>query len=256
MISRRAILAGALAAIPSRILRDSVMIPTIAITFDVYDTTYSNALWDMVSKGIPGTFFADCDKIGTAGNPSKDNLILMAANGWEIGARVYRTIAGAEANMVAVWLNNRGVACDRLMAQKTAMHNLGFDIKSIAASQRQWSPQLRGVASHLFENVRVANNVTTPPTFQAYPIPDPLYVQNGGTNSWGGSDTVASLSAQLDGLIANGGLWIPIIHRVDTTGDPAFTVQTSVFQGFTSYLQSKIAAGQVRAVTFRDAVKS
>ena len=230
------------------------MVATVAMTFDNYDTTYSNAFFDMLSKGIPGTFFVDSSRVGLPGNPTKDNLILMAANGWEIGARVYGIVNGAEVNMVASWNNNRDDASDRLKAQRDEMLGMNFAIKSIAASQRAWSPQLRGLASHLFENVRVADNITTPPTFQSYPIPDRLYVSDGATNSWGGPDTVASLSAQLDSLIANGGLWIPVIHRVDSSGDPNYTVATSVFQGFTSYLQSKIALGVVRAVTFRDAV--
>lgn len=223
---------------------------TIAMTFDNYDTTYSNAFFDMQAKSIPGTFFIDCDKVGVAGNPTKDNLILMAALGWEIGARVYGTISGAEANMVSVWNSNRDICADRLMAQKNTMHGFDFDIKSISASQRAWSPQLRGLAYHMFQNVRVADNITTPPTWQTYPIIDRLYVRNGATDSWNWGATTASLTAQMDALIANGGTWFPVIHRVDTAGDPNYTVQTSVFQGFTSYLQNKIAGGLVRAVTF------
>lgn len=227
------------------------MVATIALTFDNYATTYSNAFFDMQAKGIPGTFFVDSSRVGQIGQPSRDNLVLMAANGWEIGARVYGTIAGNEANMVSVWENNRGIALDRLKAQRDEMASLGFHIKSIAASQRAWSPYLRGIASHLFEYVRVADVYC----WGSYPISDPLYVRQGGTDSWSGTDTTASLCAQLDDVIAANGIWFPVIHRVDSSGDPAYTVATSEFQGFTSYLQSKVAAGVVRAVTFRDAVK-
>jgi hypothetical protein len=226
------------------------MVATVAMTFDTDATTYSNAFFDMQSKGIPGTFFVDSSRVGLSGQPTRSNLVLMAGNGWEIGARVYGTVSGTEANMVSVWNNNRDVACDRLKVQRDEMYALGFDIKSVAASQRAWSPALRGLASHMFENVRVADLVS----WGSYPIADRLYVREGGTASWGGSDTVASLCTQLDEVIAANGIWYPIIHRVDMSGDPLYTISPTVFQGFTSYLQSKIALGVVRAVTFREAV--
>lgn len=226
------------------------MLPTVAMTFDTDVTTYPNAFFDMQSKGIPGTFFVDSSRVGMAGQPTKGNLVLMAGNGWEIGARVYGTIGGSEANMVSVWNNSRDAALDRLKAQRDEMYALGFRIKSIAASQRAWSPALRGLASHLFENVRVADLTT----WGSYPIADRLYVRDGGTASWSASDTVASLCAQLDAVIAANGIWYPIIHRIDVSGDPLYTISPTVFQGFTSYLQTKIAAGVVRATTFRDAV--
>lgn len=254
MISRRVIVAGlAASAIPSHIGRDSPVVATVAMTFDTDPTTYTNAFFDMQSKGIPGTFFVDSSRIGQPGQPTRDNLILMAASGWEIGARVYGTLGGTEANMVSVWNNNRGTACARLKAQRDEMYALGFDIKSIAASQRAWSPALRGLASHLFENVRVADIVG----YGTLPVADRLYMREGGSASWSASDTLSSLCSWLDGLIATGpnAVGVPIIHRIDTSGDPLYTISPSVFQGFTSYLQSKIAAGVVRAVTFRDAVK-
>jgi len=228
------------------------MLPTIVMTFDTDVTTYTNALFDMEAKGIPGTFFADADRINTAGWPSKDNLLIMAMKGWEVGARVYGTISGAEANMVALLTNNRGTAFDRLKAAKDLMYAQGFDIKSIAAAQRAWSVPLRGMAAQLFDNVRVADTVN----YGTLPIADRLYVRDGGSNSWSSADTVASLSAWLDGLIAAGpnAIGIPVIHRIDTAGDPNYTISPTVFQGFTSYLQSKIAAGVVRAVTFDTAM--
>lgn len=216
------------------------------MTFDTDVTTYSNALWDMAGKGIPGTFFADADRINAAGQPTRDNLLLMAMQGWEIGARVYGTLNGAEANMVSVMTNNRSIAFDRLKAAKELMYAQGFAIRSIAASQRAWSSPLRGMAAQLFDAVRVAD-VTS---WGSYPV-DPLYVRAGGTNSWSAQDTVASLSAQLNAVIAAGGVWYPVIHRVDNAGDPNYTVPVAVFQGFTAYLKSKVDAGLVRAVTFQ-----
>lgn len=252
MLTRRTILAAGLAAtFAPRMAVASSMTATVAMTFDTDVTTYPNAFFDMQPKGIPGTFFADSSRVGQPGQPIRDNLVLMAGCGWEIGARVYGTLNGAEANMVSVWNNNRDIALDRLKAQRDEMLALGFAIKSIAASQRAWSPQLRGLASHLFEYVRVAD-VTA---WGSYPISDPLYVQKGGTASWSASDTVASLCAQLDAVIAVNGIWFPVIHRVDTSGDPLYTISPAVFQGFTAYLQSKIAAGAVRALTFRDAIQ-
>lgn len=263
MIGRRAFLQGFTAAAVAPQAWCRPMLPTVVMTFDTDITTYTNALWTMTpdpSTGlpvIPGTFFADADRIGNSGWPSKDNLLIMAMKGWEIGARVYGTLDGKEANLVAV-LNSgngagRGIAFDRLRAAKDLMHAQGFDIKSIAAAQRAWNPALRGMAACLFDNVRVADVAG----YGTLPVTDRLYVRDGqGSNSWGASDTVASLSAVLDGLIAAGpfSYWVPVIHRIDTSGDPLYTISPTVFQGFISYLQSKITAGVVRATTFRDAV--
>lgn len=225
---------------------------TVVLTFDTYVSTYTNALFDMDAKGIPGTFFADADRVGTAGQPSRDNLIIMAMKGWEIGARVYGTINGGEANMVAVLAaaDGRSIAFSRLKAAKDLMYAQGFDIKSISAAQRAWSSPLRGMAGQLFENVRV----TDQGVWGSYPIADRLYVRQGATDSFSASDTVASLCAQLDAVIAANGIWIPVVHNIDTTGDPIYTISPTVFQGFTSCLQSKIALGVVRAVTLSKAM--
>jgi hypothetical protein len=228
------------------------MLPTVVMTFDTDVTTYTNALFDMEAKGIPGTFFADADRIGTSGWPSKDNLLVMAMKGWEIGARVYGTINGAEANMVAVCTNNRGTAFDRLKAAKDLMYAQGFSIRSIAASQRAWNTALRGMAGQLFENVRVADVVG----YGTLPATDRLYVRDGGSDSWSSSTTVASFTAWLDGLIAAGpnAVGRPIVHRIDTSGDPLYTISPTVFQDCMTVLQSRITAGVARATTFRDSM--
>lgn len=226
------------------------MLPTVVMTFDTDVTAYTNALFDMEAKGIPGTFFADADRVGTSGWPNKDNLLIMAMKGWEIGARVYGIINNAEVNMVTALNADRTMAFDRLKAAKELMYAQGFDIKSIAAAQRAWNQALRGMASCLFENVRVADIV-------GYgTVTDRLYIRGGGSASWSGSDTVASLCTWLDNLIAAGpnAVGIPVIHRIDNSGDPNYTISPAIFQGFTSYLQTKIAAGVVRAVTLRELI--
>jgi hypothetical protein len=241
-------------------------IVTVAVTFDNYVTTYNNAFFDMIGKGLTGTFFVDADHIGAAGQPTRDNLVLMAAQGWEIGARVYGTISGAEANMVAVYLNNRGIALDRLKAQKVAMSTLGFDIESIAASQRAWSTQLEGLSRHLFKNVRVVDNTPVPPSttiiWQSYPIPNRLYIRDGASNSLSASDTATSLCGQLNALIAdavstgNGKAWTVLVHKVSdpASADPNYTVSFTEFQGFTTCLRNAVLAGTARVVRFRDLV--
>jgi hypothetical protein len=44
-----------------------------------------------------------------------------------------------------------------------------------------------------------------------------------------------------------------VIHRVEAVGDP-WTLPTSVFDPWTSHLQSMVAAGTVRVVTFNQAM--
>lgn len=253
MISRRSVLAGAaLSAIPSCIGLGRPMLPTVVMTFDTDITTYTNALFDMDAKGIPGTFFADADRIGNSGWPSKDNLLIMAMKGWEIGARVYGIINNAEVNMVAALNADREMAFDRLKAAKDLMYAQGFDIRSIAAAQRAWNPALRGMASCLFDNVRVADVVG----YGTLPTADRLYVRDGGSDSWSSSTTVASFTAWLDGLIAAGpnSVGYPIVHRIDTSGDPLYTISPTVFHDCMTVLQGRVLEGVVRATTLRDAL--
>lgn len=233
------------------------MLPTVVMTFDTDLTTYTNALWAMTPAPetglpcIPGTFFADAYRIGTAGWPTKDHLTIMAMNNWEIGARVYGINGGGqEINMVAALAANRTTAFARLKEQRDIMHAIGFDIKSISAAQRAWSPQLRGLAAHLFENVRVCDHTN----YGTLPVADRLYIRDGGSDSWSASDTEASLCAWVDGLVAAGpgAVGIPIIHRIDTAGDPLYTTSPTVFQGVISHMQTKITAGVLRAATLRD----
>jgi hypothetical protein len=251
MIGRREFLQGVIAAAAVSQARADVPRATVAMTFDTDVTTYWNAFFDMRSKGIVGTFFADSDRVGHRGWPVRADLASMASGGWEIGVRACGILDGAEVNMVALCqAEGEAAARERMRAQKNAMRDIGFDVKSAAAGQRAWSPQLASMASVLFDNVRVADRTV----WGRYPIIDRRYVREGGTESWGGNDTVASLCAQLDAVIADGGIWLPVIHRVDDQGDPNYTVPIAVFEGFTSYLQAKIADGRVRAVTFAKAM--
>lgn len=251
MIGRREFLQVAIAAAATRAWAD-VPRATVAMTFDTDLTTYANAFFDMREKGIPGTFFADSDRMGRPGWPRREDLGHMARSGWEIGVRVCGVLDDTEANMVAVYkAEGEAAALERLKAQKNAMLDIGFDVRSAAAAQRAWSPRLAEMAAGLFENVRVADRVV----WGKYPIADRLYVRDGGTESWGAGDTAASLCAQLEAVIAAGGIWLPVIHRIDDEGDPFYTVPIAVFEGFTSYLRDRIADGRVRAVTFAKAME-
>jgi hypothetical protein len=194
----------------------------------------------------------------------------MAAGGFEIGARVYGTISGLESNMVAVYLDNRDTALARLKTQRDVLNAIGFNIESIAASQRAWSTQLEGLSRHLFKNVRVVDNCITnisgvcipPPIWQSYPIPDRLYVRDGATASLSAGDTAITLCAQLDALIADaastgqGKAWFIVVHKVSdpASADPNYTVSFTEFKGFTSCLQNRVSLGKARVVRFRDAM--
>lgn len=219
------------------------IVPTVALTFDYYIEAFSVALSIMDSHGFPGTYFVAPETIDTSSFPTKDNLIVMKQLGWEIGGYT-------NSNMVTEHTANRGTAFDHLKTMQDTFETKGFKIRSIAPTQRAWNAPLANLTRGRYFGVRVVDDFTQ---YQSYPVPDPNWVKYGGTASLSSTDTLSSLSAQLDAVITARRLWVPVIHKVGSSPD-SLTVSTTIFTQFLDYLKTKSDAGLVRVARFEDAL--
>lgn len=211
-------------------------VPTVALTFDYYGSTYAKAYPLLKTRGLIGTFFVDPDTVDN-GQATTDQLSEMRASGWSI-----QGYSGV--NMV----NLTGTeALARMNHMKAAMSAKGFDITAIAPASRAWNQQLRDLAAGTFTAVR--SNIDTS-AWQSYPVADPLYPKLGATVSLNSNDSAASMGAQLDSLEAGTGLWVVVVHKVGDDADPAFSIQSAAFAGFLDRLAADVRAGKVRVTTF------
>lgn len=215
-------------------------IPTVALTFDYYGSTYASVYPMMRERGLPGTFFVDPDTIDN-GQATTAQLTEMRTNGWSIQGYTGLNMA----NLLAASGPNAVLA--RLNSMKTTAASKGFDITAIAPASRAWNQQLRDLTAGIFTSVR-ANIDTT--SWQSYPIADPLYVTKGATPSLSSTDTATSLGAQLDSLETGAGLWVVVVHKVGDDSDPAFSIRAAEMRGFLDRLAADAKAGKVRVATF------
>lgn len=173
------------------------------------------------------------------------DLTLMKMLGWEIGAYT-------NDNMVTKLGNNRNGANKFLRDLDNGMNEAGFKVATIAPNQRSWNSSLANMARGRFKGVRVAD-VTN--CFQQYPVADPMYVRNGGADSWSGSDTPSSILSRIDALIADGGLGIEVIHKVGAISD-SLTIATPDFDAIMSGIASRVTAGSLQLVTMEQALSA
>ncbi len=226
---------------------DDSILPTICLTFDYYANAMSVAKPIMDVYGLVGTYFVALSTIDEVGGPGLSDLTLAKATGWEIGAY-------SETNWVTAEASDRNALVAFAASIKDGFAALGLPVVSLAPNQRAWNSQLRNLMEDgVFERVRVVDNFYTDDGyFQALPVPDLLWVANGGTASLTTASTGASLIAQVDDLIELGGLWTVVIHNVSDTGDPLFRVTPAAFNLFCNKIQNEVAAGRLRIVCFRD----
>lgn len=215
-------------------------IPTVALTFDYYGSTYTSVYPMMLERGLPGTFFVDPDTIDN-GQATTGQLTEMRSSGWGIQGYTGLNMA----NLLAASGPNAVVG--RLNSMKATMAAKGFDITAIAPASRAWNQQLRDLTQGIFTSVR-ANIDTT--AWQSYPVVDPLYVIKGATPSLSSTDTAASLGAQLDNLETGAGLWVVVVHKVGDDQDPAFSIKAAEMRGFLDRLAADAKSGKVRVTTF------
>lgn len=256
MLSRRQVI-GALAltgfsGFPKTMGTSEVVLPSIALTFDEWPEAATEAFGIMMTHGLVGTYFVTPTTIDAAGGPTTNTLLAMKQYGWEIG--VYGSSGVAGQNLVQLEASNRITANQRLLSLKAGMEAKGFPVSSIAPNQRAWNTKLRNLAEGIYDRVRVAADFrATLGYWQSLPVPDPLYVKNGGSQSLSSTDTAPALCATVDDLIALGGAWIVVIHRVSDDGlNPGSTITKSVFSSLCAKIAAEVALGNLRCVRFCD----
>lgn len=223
------------------------ILPTVCLTFDYYANAMTQAKPIMDAYGLVGTYFVELATIDASGGPTFSSLTQAKSAGWEIGAYTGTNWVNAEAA-------NRNTLVQLAIATKEGFREIGLPVVSLAPNQRAWNLKLRNLMDDgLFERVRVVDHFfTTDGYFQELPVPDLLWVKDGGSQSLSATDTGASLSAQVDQLIALGGLWTIVIHNVADSGDPNFRVGSAAFNTLCNKLQNEQLAGRLRVARFRD----
>lgn len=221
---------------------------TVVLAFDVWSTTPTIAFPMMQGKNLVGSYFNIPSKVGASSDyATKDQLVAMKAAGWEIGLYL---MGPTGANIPTMYATSPASVNDLIKSGIDEMWSLGFNVQSVAPTQRAWLPAAKELARHSVTGVRVIDLSC----WQTYPIPDPLYFRCGDTVSLGGSNTFASLKASVDSIPA-GSIGIYILHMIGPVGDP-YTLPTPVFDAWTTYLQSLVNSGTHRVVTFNDALKA
>lgn len=240
----------------------------IALTFDYYPCfctvpSGQQSIKDLMyaAGGLIGTFYVWHPNIIASGTPTGNqvllsDLVLAKMLGHEIGAYT-------QDNMVSKLSNNRNDANNFLRDLDSGMNAAGFKAATIAPNQRSWSQTLANMARGRFKGVRVAANYAAPLN---YPVNDPLYVNDGGANSWGsdatanaGSNTPSAILARADAQIAAGGTTrIEVIHKIGNAAavaaDPVYTFLDTSFSTVLSGYASRIAAGDLQLITMEQAL--
>jgi hypothetical protein len=163
----------------------------------------------------------------------------LQAAGWTVGA-----YSGVNMRNLSD-TQGAGAALDKLKALSAGMAQKGFATSVLAPNQRAWGVDLAEQARGIFALVRVCGDFRA---FEDWPIPAPLYMDRGGTPSLSASDTVKSLQDTLSLLIADGGLWVVVIHKVGDD-DPAYSVKTDVLRGFLDAVVRERDAGRIMVIT-------
>lgn len=217
--------------------------PTVALTFDEYRTTFDVAFPIMSRYGLVGTYYVDPRQIDIEGGIASAELREMQGAGWEIGLYSVRNV-----NKIAT---EEGEASARqwLALIKSMMLEKGFEATSLAAAQRSWGPVERSAAEGQFSTVRVVDHFSA----QNYPIEDALFVKAGGTQSLSAADHLSQLEKQLEELLVGRGLWTIVAHMIGP-GDPIYAMPADTFEEMISLIAERADAGDLRVATFSEAI--
>lgn len=226
--------------------------PTIAITFDAFNTTYTNAYPIMKEHGLVGTFYIDPDYLERKDVVDEllpmvtttDQLREMQSSGW--------SIQGYTGQNMVRYLESEGpdITQKKLSGMKNIMAAKGFQITSIAAGGRAWNQKLRDMTVGMYSSVRVSANIGK---WQDYPVPDPLWILDGGTTGLGHEDTPERLGQQIDSLIDSKGLWIAVAHKVGEDGEPVLSISKDHFSAFCERLANEKRSYRLRVVRIDEA---
>jgi peptidoglycan/xylan/chitin deacetylase (PgdA/CDA1 family) len=221
-------------------------LPTIALTFDHYRSTYDVAFPIMKRHGLVGTYYVEARFID-AGIPvgtTSDELREMQHAGWEIGAYSAVSLYPIERDQ------GEAAARDVLTNISNKMAAKGFPATSLAAAGRAWSKPLVDISEPLFGNVRVIEL-----RGRQGKIENPHYVRNGWMPTLSAADTAQSLERMVSDLISKGGLQTVVIHEVGNESNPGNSVSSEAFGALCSVLAKQRDQGRLIATTFSAAVE-
>jgi polysaccharide deacetylase len=215
-------------------------IPAVSLTFDEWNTTIPNAQPILDSYGLKGTYFVTPSLVNQPSGPSTSQLAAWHSAGHELG--VYSGV-----NMVDLYATDPNSALTKLQTLKSQMAGLGFPVTSLAAAQRAWNRSCRDLAAGIFSQVRVAHEMI----WQSLPVPDRLYLREGGTASLSVTDTPTSVRNQVDLLVEQGGAWFVVVHGVATVGD-AYNVPIATLDAICERIAFHKSAGRLRNPLIRE----
>jgi peptidoglycan/xylan/chitin deacetylase (PgdA/CDA1 family) len=220
-------------------------LPTIAITFDHYRSTYDVAFPIMKRYGIAATFFVDPRFVDANGGPTSVELREMQRAGWEIGAysgwSLYRRYVDA----------GERAARDDLANIFVSLALKGFPAVSLAPASRAWSEELGIISRRYFDNVRVIDLNYLP----QHAIVDSHFIRDGWTPTLSAADTPETLREMVRKLIAEGGLKTIVIHEVGNDSNPGNSVTKEALEAMCRTIASERVESRLLTATFDEAVR-
>ncbi len=218
-------------------------LPTIALTFDAYKSTYKVAFPILARHGLVGTFFVEPQQFANTG-VKWHHLREMKRWGWSIQAYTHDNLA--------TYLAKHGPEAVRARFNevKHALAAGGFEVDSLSVNQRDWNGDLRNLAVGIFKSVRSSSGHGP----QSYPIPDPLNVDRGSMHSLSDADTIEMLGERLKDLVTHGGVWIVVLHGVGLSGDQRYSISPLLLEQFAVLIRRYVSQRQLRATTFEQAL--
>lgn len=197
---------------------------TVVFTFDGWSGANPLGSRLLLDRQIKATIFVDPNAMWPVQKDwhlTPSQLADLSVQGQEVGIysghNLLRMFTAADGSFDEVG------AAEYISRQKTAMRAHGYDCKTYAAGARKWNAALANATRGLFDGARVASD---PINLQRYPIPDPLFVSQGGYASLNDA-TASGALAKMDECAAAGALLILVFHNIATTGDAGYNIGVS-----------------------------
>ena len=233
--------AAALISVLSSVVQAEPL-PTIALTFDHYRSTYDVAFPIMKRYGLVGTFYVEPRLFDHEAGMSSEELREMQRAGWEIG------VYSGHSLFTVINEGGESAARDALTDLWFPMALKGFPATSLAPASRSWSGNLGKLAAPLFDYVRV---LELPGTL--HEVTDPHYIRLGYRPSLSGADTAEHLQAMVRAIVTEGGLHPIIVHQVGVDSEPTHSVSLTAFESLCIAIASERDRGRAAVATFHQA---